>query len=96
MVSAKKALKSTLLKTKNKQKTSKNNFRSFLFIFYYFYTSTASNKAKRSATSASVKLYFLHNGWQDAGYILMSSRLNVYVHFLLKLRFDDYILGLHS
>ena len=94
MVSAKKALKSTLLKTKI-NKNFKNNFRSFC-LFLLFYTSTASNKAKRSATSASVKLYFLHNGWQDAGYILMSSRLNVYVHFLLKLRFDDYILGLHS
>ena len=56
MVLAKKALKSTLLK--DKIKNFENNFRSFLFIFYYFYTSTASNKAKRSATSASVKLCF--------------------------------------
>ena len=95
MVLAKKALKSTLLKTKINKKLRKIIFEVFC-LFFYFYTSTASNKAKRSATSASVKLYFLHNGWQDAGYILMSSRLNVYVHFLLKLRFDDYILGLHS
>ena len=65
MVSAKKALKSTLLKTKNKQKLQKIIFEVFVY-FLLFYTSTASNKAKRSATSASVKLYFLHNGWQDA------------------------------
>lgn len=59
MVLAKKALKSTLLKTKNKQKKlRKIIFEVFLFIFYYFYTSTASNKAKRSATSTSVKLCF--------------------------------------
>ena len=63
MVSAKKALKSTLLKIKI-TKTSKIIFEVFVY-FLLFYTSTASNKAKRSATSASVKLYFLHNGWQD-------------------------------
>ena len=57
MVLAKKALKSTLLKTKNKQKLRKIIFEVFC-LFLLFYTSTASNKAKRSATSASVKLCF--------------------------------------
>ena len=76
MVSAKKVFKINTFKDKKiNKKLQKIIFEVFCLFFIIFYTSTASNKAKRSATSASVKLYFLHNGWQDAGYILMSSRL---------------------